>query len=133
MKRKPIVVAALAGVVAAGGIAFVATHDKPKAVEELQNAQEAGNRAATQRDEILQNLDDIASNIEEGAGLSDRGDEIGDLTQKQGESLQQLADLLRDQLHTLESTQQTLETTSSAASGIARIGRSQSHILAATV
>ena len=117
-----ICVAGVAGVVA---LAWMVTREEPRALQQIEQAQTAGERAGERAEAILANLNDIADNLEAGAGLSQQSAAIRQLTQRQRQSLRALTDVLRDQIAALERSVGSIEGTERATIQVADLSARQ--------
>jgi chromosome segregation ATPase len=116
--------------VAAVAVALARSSAPPRALQDLERAERAGQSAQEQTARIIASLEDIARNLEAGSKVSEQSDEIHALTERQRRSLEDLIAVLRDQLESLGETRQTLEGTGRTASGIARLGTRQAELVA---
>lgn len=133
-RARIILLACVAGMLAAGGVASLALRgDAPAALADLERLQAAGDEARITSAEIAANLERIASNLERGAALPEASAEIRELTLRQRASLDELAGLLRDQLETLNRTAAALDDTRSSTDHLAGLSARQVDILSATV
>jgi hypothetical protein len=125
-------VAALGAIGSAVVISF-SQGEEPEPLQDLQRAQQAGERAGAASRRIVANLERIESNLQQGAGLSDETGTIRDLTSRQSRSLENLVDLLSDQLETLQRTERTLRGTQRSAADVGRLGATQLDVLRRTL
>jgi hypothetical protein len=128
--RKAVVAGSIAALVAVTAVAVaLARSSPPRALDDLERAERAGQSAQEQSARIIASLRDIARNLEAGTKLSEQSDEIHALTDRQRRSLEDLIAVLRDQLESLGQARQTLEGTGRAASGVARLGARQAALV----
>lgn len=104
---------------------LLADPEPPPVVEQLEETQDATERAQAAGARLADALEAIASNLEEGSGLAERSDAIHALTERQRSSLQDVVSILAEQLASLERSQRVLERTESTTGAIAELSAAQ--------
>lgn len=132
--RSPLVAALASGLLLVlGFVALASISDKPQALQDLERAERAGERAQRSSAQLVGDLERISENLEAGFPLGDRTDRIHALTTKQAASLDQVARQLADQIDELEGTLVRLRDTRATAASIEGLSAEQARILRETM
>lgn len=124
---------AVAVLLTAGIVALVTTHEPPRALEQISEAQTKGAEAQETSEKIAATLEDLASNLREGRDLSSSSDEIHSLTERQRRSLGELLTVLEDQLDALRRSSRSLEATEETTTRVAELSERQAALIETAV